>query len=135
MNSERDITFLHCDSIWDKAPSGGPILEPTEEVIVPNSIEPGIVLEAVHEALALDGVGALHVVVVRQKHLLGAVELTPPTDGLLRPIIPPHPHLHPAPRARLDALHPRHVRRIRRVRRPHQHTVAGWQKPVGIARV
>lgn len=56
------------------------------------------------------------------------MELAPPADRLLRPVVPPHPHPHAATSSRLDALHLRHVRRLRRVRRSHQHTVAGCRK-------
>lgn len=120
---------IHGDSVGIEGTSGGIILETTEEVVVSNSVELGISLESVHRALALYGVGALNVVVIGEKDLLGSVELSPAADRFLRPIVPPHVHLHVrSPTVRLDPLDLRHVRRLPRLPRPHQHAVAGWEK-------
>lgn len=117
---------IHGDSVGIEGASGGIILETTEEVVVSNSVELGISLEGVHRALALYGVGALNVVVIGEKELLGSVELPPAADRFLRPIVPLHVHLYVrSPTVRLDPLDLRHVRRLPRLHRPHQHAVAG----------
>lgn len=125
----REMVNIHGDPVGIKGTSGGIILETTEEVVVSNSVELGISLEGVHRALALYGVGALNVVVIGEKDLLGSVELSPAADRFLRPIVPAHVHLHVrSPTVRLDPLDLRHVRRLPRLHRPHQHAVAGWEK-------
>lgn len=118
---------VHSDTVRIESSGWGIILETTEEVVVPNSVELGIALEGVHRTLSLDGVGALNVVVIGEKHLLGAVKLSPAANRLLRPIVPAHVHLHVGAAAvRLDPLDFRHVRRLPGIRRPHQHTVPSW---------
>jgi hypothetical protein len=61
---------------------GGVVLETAEEGVVANGIELGVALEAMDHILALDGVGTLQVVVVREEDLLGAEELPPAANPL-----------------------------------------------------
>lgn len=103
---------------------GGVVVEAAEEVLRPDVVELGVLLEGVHDARFLDCVGALGVQVIGEEELLGAVELPPATLGLLGAVVPPHPDPHAAAPVRLHLLDPRHVRHGVRFRRPHQHGVA-----------
>jgi hypothetical protein len=115
---------VHGDTVRAECAGGGPVIKSAVEVLRPDVVELGVVLEGMDDTLALDGVRALHVVVVGNEQLLSAVERAPAALGLLRPVVPAHPHLNgPAP-VRLHPLHPRHVRRVVTVRRPHKHAVA-----------
>jgi hypothetical protein len=116
--------FLHCDTVRGEGARGRFVLEPAEEVLGPDIVELGVVLEGVDDALALNGVGALQVEVVGEEEFLGAVELAAAALGLLGAVVPAHPHPHAAAPVDLHLLHPRHVRVDFRVRRPHQHAVA-----------
>lgn len=120
------MAYIHGDTIGIERAGGGVVLETAEEVVVTDGVELGVALEAVDCTLALDGVGALQVVVVGEEDLLGAVELPSAADRLLRTVVPSHEDLHvgPAP-VRLDPLDLRHVGRLRRIRRPHEHAVPG----------
>lgn len=125
-NNEKKapLSSVHCDAIRGEGAGGRLILESAEEVLGPDIVELGVVLERVHDTLALDGVGALEVEVVGEEQLLGAVELPAAALGLLGAVVPAHPHPHAAAAVSLHLLHPRHVRLVVRVRRPHQHAVA-----------
>lgn len=85
-----------------------------------------------HGALSLDGVGALHVVVVGEEELLGPVEAASTSDGLLGAVVPPDPDLDVGPAAvGLDRLHLGHVWRLGGVGGPHQDRVSGLDGFVG----
>lgn len=114
---------LHGDTVGGERPSSSLVVKSAVEILRPDVVELGVVLEGVDDALALDGVRALRIEVVGEEELLGAVERAAAALGLLGAVVPAHPHADaPAP-IRLQPLHPRHVRRLVRVRRPHQHAV------------
>jgi hypothetical protein len=117
----KQLAYIHGDTIGIERAGGGVVLKMAEEVVVADGVELGVALEAVDRTLALDGVGALQVVVVGEEDLLGAVELLPAADRLLRPI---DLHVCPAP-VRLDPLDLRHVGRLRLIRQPHEHVAPG----------
>jgi hypothetical protein len=115
---------VHGNTVRAERAGGGPVIESAIEVLGPDIVELGVVLEGMDDTLALDGVSALRVVVVGEEQLLCAVERPPASLGLLRPVVPAHPHLNaPAP-VGLHPLHSRHVRRVVTVRRSHQHAVS-----------
>lgn len=120
---------IHGNSVRIEGTSSRIILETTKEVVISNSVELAITPKSMHSTLALYRISALNVVVVGEEDLLGSMKLSPAADGLLRPIVPPHVHLHVcSATVRLDPLDLRHVRRLPRLRRPHQNAVAGCHK-------
>lgn len=117
----------HSHSVWGEPPSSSLVLKSAIVILSPNILKLGVVLERVNRALPFDSVSALHVVVVGQEQLLSSVELSPPSDRLLGPIVPPHPHLHVVPTIHLDLLYACYVWGLSRVRWSHQHTITSCQ--------
>ena len=110
----------HSNSVGRERSSSSFVLKSTVVIFSSNILQLGVVLEGVHCTLALNGVSALHIIVVGQEQLFGSMELPPPSNRLLRPVIPPHSHFHAASAFTFDLLDARHVRRLSGVRRAHQ---------------
>jgi len=70
----------HGNSIRIEGTGGGIVLKPTEEIVVPNSIQFCVALEAVDRTLAFDCVGALNIKVIREENFLRAMKLAATTD-------------------------------------------------------
>ena len=65
----------HNNSIRIEGAGGGIVLKTTEEIVVSDSIELRVALEAVDRTLGFDCVGALNIEVIGEENLLGAVKL------------------------------------------------------------
>ena len=65
----------HSNSIRIEGAGGGIVLKTTEEIVVSDSIELRVALEAVDRTLGFDCVGALNIEVIGEENLLGAVKL------------------------------------------------------------
>jgi len=84
----------HSNPVGHEAACRWFILKAAEEILSIDRIKLCISPEAVDIALPLDRVSALYIIVVREEDLLGTVKRTPPTNGLLRPIIPSDSYSH-----------------------------------------
>lgn len=120
---KRKIKTIHSNAVRRESTGGGLVFESAKVVLGTDILKLGVVLEGVNSAFSLNGVSALSVVVVGEEELLRAVELSPATNGLFRPVVPPDSDLNVVPMVGLDLLYSRHVRRLVGVRRSHQNTV------------
>ncbi|KAL0904604.1 hypothetical protein M5K25_026732 [Dendrobium thyrsiflorum] len=114
---------IHSDTIRSESTGSGLVFKTAEIVLGPHILQLGVVLEGVDDALSLNGVCTLDVVVIREEELLCSMELPPAANGFLRPVVPPNPNLHVVAMVGIDLLHASNVWRLVGVRRPHQHAV------------
>ena len=70
----------HGNSIRIEGAGGGIVLKTTEEIVVSDSIELRVALEAVDRTLGFDCVGTLNIEVIGEENLLGAVKLASTAD-------------------------------------------------------
>ncbi|GER48149.1 DNA gyrase subunit B [Striga asiatica] len=110
---ERDMAtekHSHRHSIWKEISRSGFVLKTAVVIIGTHILQLGVIFERVHDALSLNGVSTLNVIMIRQEQFLSSMELSPSSSSLLWSIVPSHPNFHTVTVISLDFLDTRHIR-------------------------
>lgn len=116
----KKTNSLHSNSIRSEPASRCFILEAAKIILCTNAFQLCVIFKCVHDAFSLNSVGALYVVVIREKELLRPVKLPPASHRFFRPIIPTHPHFGVVFSIGFDFLYLSNVGRFLRILLTHQ---------------